>query len=646
MMILSIKINKMINAEGTCLSFCIATDLIENLLSSTFQKAWENQTLKFLKPYLIESLIKIVPNLIAPDHADSPAEQFIGCNIEAIEPVRNQFCIKLQLNSGLDIFSQEKIMKSHTQNKLQKHADFEQQRVERQLAEEATTEQINNTSLLIKKHISKIIRQKVDEQTRKSSTHEDSLVGVLQQLQQVKTRTTFDETIDQVRERKLRDLESKAIKEKERQELLRIQQLARQQAYNSSQGQGASINLVTEEMSKRVKIDKLPILIENNTQSIVVQNRSKKALKSRVVHHEGESAYVVTDQHLTSMVPKQDEDNLQLIDEGSDAMFKNLHPSNGVTIKEMIIPRSQQSDHDQRVSFGLVKQGNEYGMSASSHVKRMSRSQYNLLRNKSLITQRKGNTTSIQVQDQQKTEISMDTTIQGNNDFEKSQIKSFRIKRSVIKNISSLPKVVPVTQTNGKIVQQKDTSSVTWNNEFEAATLFSDTPYASFLGLNAPRRIGYNESIPSRPATSCKLGTSFYNNDSSRNSALHLRPSTNNILNENRPQSRFETQTSPLRPHFIDRIIDHRSSSALREQTQQLERPIKNRQQTPGQFQLARKALQSANKSKANLTTTAADSESAYQLQPSNQHNVFIRRVPGSRQLRSRGTAQMGQTFF
>lgn len=70
-------------------------------------------------------------------------------------------------------------------------------------------------------------------------------------------------------------------------------------------------------------------------------------------------------------------------------MFKNLHPQNGVTIKEMIIPRN---NHDQRVSFGMVKAGSEYGIQST---KRMSRSQYNLLRSKSPITQRKGNTTSI-----------------------------------------------------------------------------------------------------------------------------------------------------------------------------------------------------------------------------------------------------------
>jgi len=68
-------------------------------------------------------------------------------------------------------------------------------------------------------------------------------------------------------------------------------------------------------------------------------------------------------------------------------------------------------------------------------------------------------------------------------------MKSFRIKRSILKRVE--PRV-PVIKPNGKITQEKDTSSVMWNNEFEAETLFSDTPYAFFLGVNAPRRISYN----------------------------------------------------------------------------------------------------------------------------------------------------------
>lgn len=84
------------------------------------------------------------------------------------------------------------------------------------------------------------------------------------------------------------------------------------------------------------------------------------------------------------MVPKEDVDTSYLLDDGdNDGMFKNVHPQNGVTIKEIILPRN---DHDQRVSFGMVKGGNEYGLQST---KRMSRSQYNLLRSRSNLTQRK-----------------------------------------------------------------------------------------------------------------------------------------------------------------------------------------------------------------------------------------------------------------
>ena len=61
--------------------------------------------------------------------------------------------------------------------------------------------------------------------------------------------------IDQVRERKLKDIEQKAAKERERLEIMKLQQIARQQAAMSNGQGGGAINLVTDEMLKRVKVE-------------------------------------------------------------------------------------------------------------------------------------------------------------------------------------------------------------------------------------------------------------------------------------------------------------------------------------------------------------------------------------------------------
>jgi hypothetical protein len=83
--------------------------------------------------------------------------------------------------------------------------------------------------------------------------------------------------INQTRERKLRELEAKAAKDRERQELLRLHKIARLQAsLMNGKGGKASINLVTEDMIKRVKVEKLPTLIENATISTVLKSKSNR----------------------------------------------------------------------------------------------------------------------------------------------------------------------------------------------------------------------------------------------------------------------------------------------------------------------------------------------------------------------------------
>jgi hypothetical protein len=68
-------------------SIAIANSLTTHILLNYEQLLWETQTLRHLNPYLIESILLIVPNLMAPLHADCPSKDFEGCNTEAEEPV-------------------------------------------------------------------------------------------------------------------------------------------------------------------------------------------------------------------------------------------------------------------------------------------------------------------------------------------------------------------------------------------------------------------------------------------------------------------------------------------------------------------------------------------------------------------------------
>lgn len=79
---------------------------------------------------------------------------------------------------------------------------------------------------------------------------------------------------------------------------------------------------------------------------------------------------------------------------------------------------------------------------------------------------------------------------------------------------------------------EKDSSSVVWNNEFEAASLLSDTPYgvsnfgesSGYIRKVSNIKFSYKDaSSDSRPTTSCRLLTSFYGNfDDSRNNISAL----------------------------------------------------------------------------------------------------------------------------